>query len=165
LLTILKLDYFCKVIFTQIRNVMLEHPLGRMLTMLGKGYLNLLRTRLQHLDIDRYYYALVLIDSQDGIITQQELALLLDSDKVSIVRIVDYLSEKGYVKRIRKTDDRRKHNLVLTEKAIEAIPGIKQAFLDLNGLVLKGVTSSRIDEFSNTLRMIKNNISENTHSI
>jgi hypothetical protein len=28
-------------------------PLGRMLSILGKGYLNLLRLKLQHLDIDR----------------------------------------------------------------------------------------------------------------
>ena len=73
----------------------IEQPVGRMLSGLGKGYLHLLRTKLQHLDIDRNYYALVLIESNDGIITQQELALILDTDKVSIVRIIDYLSGKG----------------------------------------------------------------------
>jgi DNA-binding MarR family transcriptional regulator len=92
-------------------------PLGRMLSVLGKGYLHLLRARLKHLDIDRNYYALVLIAIQDGDITQQELAIKLDTDKVSIVRVVDYLSEKGYINRTRKADDRRKHSLKLTDKA------------------------------------------------
>ncbi len=149
----------------QTRTVMIEQPLGRMLSMLGKGYLHLLHTKLKHLDIDRYYYAIVLIDSKDGIITQQELALLLDSDKVSIVRIVDYLSDKGYVKRIRKTDDRRKQNLILTEKAKRAIPEIKQAFVELNGIIMNGLTPAGISEFTDTLKMIKNSITENTQSI
>ncbi len=144
---------------------MIEQPLGRMLSMLGKGYLQLLHTKLEHMDIGRYYYAIVLIDSRDGIITQQELALLLDTDKVSIVRIVDYLSDKGYVKRIRKTDDRRKQNLLLTEKAKRAIPEIKQAFVDLNGIVMYGLTPARINEFTDMLKMLKNNITENTQSI
>jgi DNA-binding MarR family transcriptional regulator len=139
-----------------------EQPLGRILTVLGKGYLNLLRMKLQHLDIDRYYYALVLIGRQDGIITQQELALLLDSDKVSIVRIVNYLSEKGYVKRMLKTDDRRKHRLVLTEKGKLAIPEIKKSFAALNEVVLSGLEKTQIAELTQSITYIKRNITQNT---
>jgi MarR family transcriptional regulator, transcriptional regulator for hemolysin len=140
----------------------IEHPIGRMLSLCGKGYLQLLRARLQHLDINRYYYTLVLIDSRDGLITQQELALLLDSDKVSIVRMVDYLSEKGFVKRIRKTEDRRKHSLFVTDKAKLAIPQIKKAFVELNETVLSGLSDSQIKEFTDTLQLIKKNITANT---
>ena len=139
-----------------------EQPLGRILTVLGKGYLNLLRMKLQHLDIDRYYYALVLIGRQDGVITQQELALLLDSDKVSIVRIVNYLSEKGYVKRMLKTDDRRKHRLVLTEKGKLAIPEIKKSFAALNEVVLSGLEKTQIAELTQSITYIKRNITQNT---
>jgi DNA-binding MarR family transcriptional regulator len=140
----------------------IDQPLGRMLTVLGKGYLNLLRFRLQHLDIDRYYYALVLIERLDGKITQQELAVLLDSDKVSIVRIVDYLSEKGYVKRVRKTDDRRKHSLLLTQKGKLAIPEIKKSFSELNEIVLDGIENNQISDLIQTISRIKQNITQNT---
>ena len=65
-----------------------EQPLGRILSSLGKGYLQLSRGKLQHLDIDRNYYAMVLIENQEGPITQRELALLLDTDKVlSLIHI------------------------------------------------------------------------------
>lgn len=138
-----------------------EQPLGRMFSFLGKGYLHLLRTKLQHLDIDRNYYALVLIESHEGEVTQQELALLLDTDKVSIVRVVDYLSEKGYVKRVRKMDDRRKLSLVLTEKARLALPEIKKSFSEINEIVLNGFRSSQVEELSETIRKIKSNITEN----
>jgi MarR family transcriptional regulator, transcriptional regulator for hemolysin len=143
----------------------IEHPLGRTLSALGKGYLNLLRAKLNHLDIDRNYYALVLIESRDGLITQQELAELLHSDKVSIVRIVDYLSEKGYIKRVRKTDDRRKHSLVLTEKAKKGLPEIKKAFIEMNGIALNGLQSSQVSEFNEIINKIKHNITENIQNL
>lgn len=142
-----------------------EQPLGRMLSGLGKGYLHLLRAKLQHLDIDRNYHALVLIESNDGSITQQELALLLDTDKVSIVRVIDYLSEKGYVRRIPNTEDRRKHSLVLTAKAKLALPEIKQSFTEINQTALKGLTSSQVSELTESIKKIKSNLKENIQAL
>ena len=143
----------------------LEQPLGRMLSGLAKGYLNLLRAKLQHLDIDRNYHALVLIESKDGSITQQELAVLLDTDKVSIVRVIDYLSEKGYVQRIPNIEDRRKHSLLLTTKAKLALPGIKQSFTEINATVMKGLTSSQVLELTETIKKIKSNLKENIQAL
>ncbi|MFZ4547526.1 MAG: MarR family winged helix-turn-helix transcriptional regulator [Bacteroidales bacterium] len=143
----------------------IEQPIGRILSMLGKGYLHLLRTKLQHLDIDRNYYALVIIAGDDGEITQQELALLLGQDKVSIVRVVDYLSEKGYIKRIKKPDDLRKHRIMLTEKAKLAIPEILESFKTINKLVLNGLSEMQVSEFAGTISKIKNTVTENIKSI
>jgi DNA-binding MarR family transcriptional regulator len=136
-----------------------------MLSGLAKGYLHLLRARLQHLDIDRNYHALVIIESNDGNITQQELAILLDTDKVSIVRVIDYLSDKGYVQRIRKTEDRRKHSLVLTAKAKRAIPEIKQSFAEINEIVLKGLNGSQVSELAESIKKIKSNLKENIKAL
>ena len=143
----------------------IEQPLGRMLSIPGKGYLQLLRTKLQHLDIDRNYYALVLIGSNNGNITQQELALMLDTDKVSIVRIIDYLSGKGYVQRKQKTEDRRKHSLVLTKKALLVISEIKQSFSEINEIALAGLSSSQVSELDETIKKIKNNLEENIRNL
>lgn len=143
----------------------IEQPLGRILSGLGKGYLHLLRAKLHNLDIDRNYFALVVIESHNGSITQNELALLLDTDKVSIVRIIDYLSGKGYVQRIRKTDDRRKHSLVLTHKGRYALPEIKQSFSEINKLVLNGLNDTQVLELTETIRKIKNNLKENIKAL
>lgn len=140
-------------------------PMGRAMSLLGRGYLTMLRTKLRHLDIDRNYYALILIESQNGIITQQDLAVLLDSDKVSIVRIVDYLSDKGYMQRIKQKDDRRKHSLVLTEKARLALPEIKISINEVNSMFLKEIQISDVNNFTKTIEKIKNNIKENIKSI
>jgi len=141
-----------------------EQPLGRMLSILGKGYLHLLRLKLQHLDIDRNYYALVLIARQNEMITQQELAFLLDTDKVSVVRIVDYLSENGYVQRKRKTDDKRKHSLNITEKGRLAIPEIEKSFTELNDFVLDGFKKSQVVELTQSINKLHHNITQNTES-
>ncbi len=143
----------------------IEPPLGRMFSFLGKGYLQLLRTKLNYLDIDRNYYALVLIESFEGEVTQQELALLLDSDKVSIVRVIDYLSEKGYVTRTRNTEDRRKYSLVLTGKAKKALPEIRECFSEINEMALKGLRNTQISELTDVIKIIKNNITENIQSL
>lgn len=143
----------------------IEQPLGRMLSGLGKGYLHLLRVKLKHLDIDRNYHALVLIESNDGSITQQELAVLLDTDKVSIVRVIDYLSDKGYVQRIRKTEDRRKHSLVLTNKAKLALPEIKKSITEINEIAIKGLNSSQVSELAETIKKMKSNFKENIQAI
>jgi len=141
-----------------------EQPLGRMLSVMGRGYLHLLRERLQHLDIDRNYYALILIGSRDGLITQQELACQLETDKVSIVRVIDYLSEKGYVTRVRRPDDKRKRSLMLTEKARQAVPEIRRSISEINVLVLKGIDKSGVAGFGDTIEKIKKNITENIHT-
>jgi MarR family transcriptional regulator, transcriptional regulator for hemolysin len=143
----------------------IEQPLGRMLSLLGKGYLHLLQSKLQHLDIDRNYYALVLIENNDGILSQQELALLLDSDKVSIVRIVDYLAGKGYVKRQRKTEDKRKHFLVLTDTAKKALPEIRRSFKEINDIALQGLDKSQIEALSEIIQKIKSNITDNIQAL
>lgn len=143
----------------------IDQPLGRMFSFLGKSYLHLLRNKLQHLDIDRNFFALILIENSEGEINQQQLALLLDTDKVSIVRIVDYLSEKGFVKRVRTSDDRRKHNLVLTEKAKAALPVIKKCINELNQLVFSGLSETQQTDLLASLANIKNSITGNTQKI
>jgi MarR family transcriptional regulator for hemolysin len=143
----------------------IEQPLGRILSVLGKGYLRILRTRLKHLDIDRNYYALVLVEARDGDISQQELAGLLDSDKVSIVRVVDYLAGKGYLTRINKAGDRRKHCLELTGKAKQALPEIRAAFREINALVLEGLEKQQLSVLTEAIHKIKTNINENIRNI
>ena len=39
----------------------IEQPLGRILSHMGKSFLNILNTKLDHLDIKRNYFALLLI--------------------------------------------------------------------------------------------------------
>ena len=143
----------------------IEQPLGRILSHIGKSFLQLLNEKLYHLDIERNYYALILIESSETGLTQQELAELLNTDKVSVVRIVDYLSNKGYVKRVNDTLDRRKYCLVLTAKAEKEMPVIKKVLAEATGIAFKGLTKTQVAEFYNTIEIIKNNLNKHNSII
>lgn len=135
-------------------------PLGKVFTLTGKSFLSLLNEKLSHLDIDRNYYALILIETGNGRITQNELASQLETDKVSVVRIVDYLAGKGYVERVESTVDKRKYCLTLTDKAIKALPGIKQSMHESTEIAFGGLTETQRQEFTALLGQIKRNLSK-----
>lgn len=135
-----------------------KQPLGKLLSSIGKTLLNELNVKLKQLDIERNFYSLILIEEGEGKMTQQDLADLLDSDKVSVVRIVDYLSDKGYVNRVKDSSDRRKYRLTLTTKAEKELPLIREAISDVSQIALKGFPGEKIEEFYDILNNIKNNL-------
>lgn len=139
-------------------NIYTEQPLGRTLSRLGKSYLLLLNERLNYLDIDRNYYALLLLEAGESNITQNELAYQLETDKVSVVRIIDYLAAKGYVNRAKSPTDKRKYCLTLTDKAKNALPGIKESLNEITESAFKGISESQKAAFYLTLDTIKNNL-------
>lgn len=145
---------------TKAQNILQLPPLGKVFTLTGKSFLHLLNEKLSHLDIDRDYYALILIEKGEGLLTQNELAAKLETDKVSVVRIVDYLTSKGYVKRMASAADKRKYCLTLTDKAIEVLPGIKQSMQESTETAFNGLTQSQKDEFMSLLGQIKSNLSK-----
>ncbi len=139
---------------------MTEVPIGRLLSIIAKSYLSALNSTLRDLDIDRNYYALLLIEKGNGELTQQELALQLEVDKVTMLRSIDYLSDKNYIQRIKNNNDRRKFNLVLTEKAISALSNIKMAISALNDSALSGLDEKQKEDFYQLLFTIKMNLNQ-----
>lgn len=157
--TICNHNYFYKIFGvkkTKIANI--EQPFGMIMAQIGKSFLHSLNNNLHHLEIERNYYALLLIENAKGNITQQELAYLLDTDKVSVVRIVDHLSDHGYVKRVRNEIDRRKYSLVLTAKAQKETSKIKSAINEITSATFNGISASQIKSFFITLEKIKVNL-------
>ena len=140
----------------------LEQPIGRVLSQVGRNYLAALNLRLTHVDIERNYYALLVIDQYDGSLTQQQLANLLNTDKVSVVRIIDYLSDKGYVMRVKNAIDRRKYAITITKKAKSQIENIQKSMQENTSCAFNGLSESEIFTFKQTLNIINENLK---HSI
>ena len=138
----------------------IEQPVGRILSLTGKSFLCTINQKLLHLDIDRNFFALTLIEMGKGEINQQDLVGFLESDKVSVVRIINYLSEKGYVIRVKSKLDKRKYSLHITEKAKRDLPEIKQTLTKVTSKAFEGLNKSEIDSFLRTLNIIKNNLNK-----
>jgi len=137
-----------------------EMPLGRRLGLIAKRYLGAMSRRLSHLEIGPYFPVIVIIDKTSGTLTQQEIADTLQLDKTSVLRIIDYLSEKGYLKRTEKPDDRRAYIIKLTAKGTKVLPEIYKAVKELNKTALSGLTAKQINTFYSTIEVISKNISD-----
>lgn len=118
-----------------------EMPLGKIFSDLAKDYLGTFSKRLEHLPINRYHYPLLVVFEGGGKLSQQCLANELQVDKVAVVRMVDYLSENGLVRRKQNSRDRREQLLQLTPAGEKLIPEIRQAMIDTNQLATEGFSA------------------------
>jgi MarR family transcriptional regulator, transcriptional regulator for hemolysin len=112
-------------------------PLGRIFGFLTKQYIGYLAKRMEHTPISRYYFPLYLIGKNSGAISQQELADQLLTDKVSMVRILDNLTEDGYIERKVNPNDRRQHLLHITAAGKPWVEEIEQALRETDALFLE----------------------------
>lgn len=135
----------------------MKEPIGRKMDKIGKMFQAKIQSDLAHLDIDRSFYPLLLIESGNGI-TQQELASKLLCDKVQVVRIIDYLSSNGYVERLQNPVDRRKYELTITDKARKVLPDIKKTLETATSVATNGLSESQVNELQSMLVIIERNL-------
>lgn len=136
----------------------LKEPLGRDWTYLSRLYFGVVTKKLSPLEIERHYYALLLIKENNGKITQKELAEKTRTDKVFVVKILDYLSDKGMIKRTTNEKDRREHFISLTPKGEKQIPMIEQAFREATEEAFRGLSSEEQDLYVKITGRIKTNL-------
>jgi MarR family transcriptional regulator, transcriptional regulator for hemolysin len=135
-----------------------HHPIGKVFATLTKQYVGVVAEQLKHLDIERYWYVLLRISEAETAITQKELGEIIGHDKTSMVRIIDYLQKKGYVKRKQNTSDRRAYFIELTPKAVKVLPEIKTAFAAMNKAALKGIAKDELACLGHCLSTIESNL-------
>lgn len=123
-------------------------PLGRQLALLTRLYYGALTKQLEHLDIDRHYSILLVIAESEMPCCQQAIADLLHIDKVVMVRNINYLIKKNYIKRVVNPNDRREYWIQLTAKGKQHIPAIQQATKSLNEKAMKGNSTTAVKQFN-----------------
>lgn len=133
-------------------------PIGRLMGALTKQYFGALSKSMEHLGVDRHFYPLVVIDKTEEKCTQQYLSCMLDVDKVTMVRVIDYLMEKGMITREVNINDRREHLIKLTSKAKKIMPEIYEGINKMNSLALKGLNKSDQELFYSAMKRIAKNI-------
>ena len=138
--------------------VLSDTPLAYHLNELSKKYYGAVSKHFEQLDMERNYFVLNFISKHKNI-KQQSLANLLNMDKTRMVHVIDYLSEKGLVKREQNTEDRREQNIVITKKADKYIEKISMGFNELNKTAFKGFTKTEQQLFFSMLEKIDANVS------
>lgn len=138
----------------------LIEPISRKLNVLGRDYLAALDHHMARFGINRHYYPLALIVHHNGQLTQKGLAEILDKDKSLIVKIIDRLSDQGFVRRETNPDDRREHFLAPTDKAKEVMPYLLKTFDHMNTSASKGISMHEMEIFEKVLIKMRENLAD-----
>ena len=128
--------------------------LGWEMALLSESYLSLVSERMRKHGLERYFAPFLHIYDHDGQLTQKDLALLLKRDKVSVMRMVDYLSDRDLVERLPNCDDRRCQNLAVTKKGEDMVPKVYHALEEVNRLLFKDFAPEEERIFKNGMTMI-----------
>lgn len=89
-------------------------------------------------------------------IIQQDIASLMNKTKSAVLRTLDILEEKKFLKRGMMPNDRRKNVIQLTEKGWEVINKMHIKFLELDKELNQGIDSEEQDKCISVLLKIQN---------
>lgn len=135
------------------------YPFGIRIAVISKLYHGALGKRLEHLEIDRYFTLVLFLSKSTSPLTQQKIAEELQVDKTAMVRVIDYLTEKGYVQRESNPSDRRAHFIQLTDLGRLRLLDIEDAINHLNNKALTGLDDAERKNFYKQLGLISQNLS------
>jgi MarR family transcriptional repressor of mepA len=89
-------------------------------------------------------------------IIQQDIADLLNKTKSAVLRMLDIMEEKKFLKRVAMPNDRRKNVIQLTEKGCKAINKMHEKFLWLENELNEGITLDEQKKCMSALLKIQN---------
>lgn len=93
-----------------------------------------------------------------GPMSQQKMADLMQKDKNSITKLVDALEKKGLVVRRKDETDRRSNLLVLTSEADSLKTGAKEKGITILDSILEGISEEELKSFLDTLGKLTGNM-------
>lgn len=96
----------------------------------------------------------------EGTLTQQAIAFIIQKDKNSVTQFIDNLERKGLVTRSVAKEDRRVNNIVVTPKGMALKDSTKQLAIDTMNQALMGIPEADVQTFVTVLKQICGNISE-----
>lgn len=96
----------------------------------------------------------------EGTLTQQAIAFIIQKDKNSVTQFIDNLEKKGLVTRSVAKEDRRVNNIVVTAEGMALKDSTKQLAIDTMNKALKDIPEEDIQTFVSVLKKVCSNISD-----
>ena len=94
----------------------------------------------------------------EGTLTQQAIAFIIQKDKNSVTQFIDNLEKKGLGTRSVAKEDRRVNNIVVTEKGMALKDSTKQLAIDTMNKALEGIPEEDVLTFVDVLKKVCANI-------
>ena len=124
---------------------------GFEMSRISEVYLSTLSSFMAPQGLERYFFPLIFLSEHNGEFSQNKLAEIIRRDKVFTMRIVDYLSDKGFLKRTQDSSDRRCHLLTVTEKGKAMVPKIKEGIAKTDELLFHNFSAEEKEQFKNSM--------------
>lgn len=96
--------------------------------------------------------------SENGPLSQTELANLVFKDHPTLTRIIDLLCKKGYVERVTHPQDRRSFQLYLTSTGVSKVSELKPQVLKIREKAWENLNEKDFEEFKRILNTIYENL-------
>ena len=96
----------------------------------------------------------------EGTLTQQAIAFIIQKDKNSVTQFIDNLEKKGLVTRSVAKEDRRVNNIVVTAEGMALKDSTKQLAINTMEQALKGIPEADLQTFVSVLKKVNANIND-----
>ncbi len=135
-----------------------ETSLGYLLRDTYRVFTKVLQARIspQGVTIGQWYFLRVLWE-EDGL-TQRELSQRVGMMEPTTVTALNGMERRGYVRRMRNAEDKRKVNIYLTEKGRALRNVLLPHAIDVNIRAVAGVAETDVDALRRTLNAMKRNL-------
>ena len=94
----------------------------------------------------------------EGTLTQQAIAFIIQKDKNSVTQFIDNLERKGLVTRSVAKEDRRVNNIVVTEQGMAMKDSTKKLAIETMEKALEGIPEQDVLTFVDVLKKVCANI-------
>lgn len=139
-----------------------DKPVHRLLTIINWRVKMKLKNMLDPYDFNpgEFPFLATLLEQEEGI-TQKELCDQMLISKSTTSKRINNLEEKGYIKKRRDPDDRRKTRIYLTNRKKEVKELTEKMNNKADNLMLKNFDDEEKNQFIEYLIRILNNIEDN----
>lgn len=96
----------------------------------------------------------------EGALTQQKIAYIIQKDKNSVTQFVDNLEKKGLVMRSVDKEDRRVNNIVVTKEGLAMRDSTKEIAIQAMEDILAGIPEEDLKTFVSVIHRACSNIHE-----
>lgn len=96
----------------------------------------------------------------EGTLTQQAIAFILQKDKNSVTQFIDNLEKKGLVTRSVAKQDRRVNNIMVTPEGMALKDSTKQLAINTMNELVAGIPEQDLLTFVSVLKKLCSNISD-----
>lgn len=94
----------------------------------------------------------------EGTLSQQVIADIIQKDKNSVTKFIDSLEKKGFVFRAVDKDDRRINNIVLSKEGTMLKDTTTEVAINMMNQVVKNIDDKDLSVFVRVLQQMKHNI-------